>query len=82
MTRNQQTDHNRQVIQLLISLVSRHHRYAPPAYRVVVTQLNAQGLLTSRGNQWTPQRLFRMIQRNGYGGLHGLRQSVRGKLTD
>jgi len=81
MTRNQQTDHNQQVIQLLTNLVSQH-RWRSPAYRVVVALLNAQGLLTSRGNQWTPQRLFRMLQRNGYGGLHGLRQSVRGNLAD
>jgi len=76
MTRNQQSDHNRQVIQLLINLVSRHQRYSPPAYKVVVDQLNHQGLLTSRGNPWTPKRLFRMLQRAGYSGLHGLKREV------
>lgn len=76
MTRNQQTDHNRQVIQVLINLVQRHKQYAPPAYRAVVAELNAQGLMTSRGNDWTPQRLFRMLQRNGYSGLWGLRESL------
>lgn len=78
MTRYQQTDHNQQVIHSLITLVSKHQRYSPPAYRVVADRLNHQGLLTSRGNHWTPKRLFRMLQRNGYGGLHGLKQSVRG----
>lgn len=74
MTRNQQSDHNRQVIHSLINLFK--HQSRLPPYRVIVDQLNHQGLLTSRGNPWTPKRLFRMLQRNGFGGLHGLRQTV------
>lgn len=72
MTRKQQTEHNRQVIHSLINLVSKRQT----DYKVVSDQLNHQGLLTSRGNPWTPKRLFRMLQRNGFGGLHGLRQTM------
>jgi hypothetical protein len=79
MTRTQQSDHNRQVIHSVINLVNQHQRYSPPAYKVIVDQLNAKGLLTTRGNFWTPQRLFRMLQRNGYGGLHGLKQTMHVK---
>lgn len=77
MTRVQQSAHNQHVIQTLIDLVSQHKRYSPPPYKSVVVLLNAQGLLTSRGNPWTPKRLFRMLQRHNISGLHGLRESIR-----
>lgn len=75
MTRLQQAEHNQLVIQILINMV-RQHRYLP-AYKSVATYLNDKGLLTSRGNSWTPKRLFRMLQRNGFSGLWGLNRSIR-----
>ena len=42
------------------------------SYKFVVRALNNDGYCTSRGNHWTPKRLFRMLQREGVSGLHGL----------
>lgn len=70
MTRNQQFLHNQQVILSLITLL-RQYRYLP-SYRVITARLNTVGMVTSRGNAWTPKRLFRMLQRTGYSGLWGL----------
>lgn len=75
MTRLQQSEHNQQVIQILINILRQHR--CLPAYRSVAAHLNDKGLLTSRGNHWTPKRLFRMLQRNGYSGLWGLSRSIR-----
>ncbi len=72
MTRNQQTDHNQRVIQVLFNLVQQHQRYSPRAYRVIVALFNAQGLLTSRDNSWASKSLLMMVQRKGISGLHGL----------
>jgi tRNA G26 N,N-dimethylase Trm1 len=46
-------------------------RFNPPSYKHVCFELNSRGYTTTRGNSWTPQRLFRMLQRNGYSGLYG-----------
>lgn len=70
MTRSQQAVHNQKVILSLIALL-RQYRYLP-SYRVITARLNTLGMVTSRGNSWTPKRLFRMLQRTGYSGLWGL----------
>jgi hypothetical protein len=46
-------------------------------YKAVVGALTFEGYLTSRGNLWTPKRLFRMLQREGISGLHGLKRYGR-----
>lgn len=71
MTRNDQRTHNHKVIAVLLTQMGTPYRI--PSYRAVSARLNAQGLLTSRGNTWTPKRLVRMLQRHGISGLHGLK---------
>lgn len=43
-----------------------------PSYKFAIDMLNSEGLTTSRGNRWTQRSLYRMLQREGYPGLHGL----------
>jgi hypothetical protein len=43
-----------------------------PSYENAVYELNTKGINTSRGNPWTKRSLYRMLQRQGYRGLHGL----------
>lgn len=70
MTRHQQRRTNSNTIQLVASLMARTTRRA--SYKTIVAALNAQKLKTTRGNPWTPKRLFRMLQRNHIRGLWGL----------
>jgi len=77
VTRPEQHHHN----QVIIDQIKRLHAadggsgYSIPSYLSVVFRLNRSGLGTSRGNPWTRQSLFRMLQRQGYAGLHGLLRS-------
>lgn len=48
-----------------------------PSYEQTAMQLNILGHRTSRGNPWTPKRLFRMLQRNGVRGIHELCASMK-----
>lgn len=73
MTQNDKTEHNQRVIQRVAIIISNHRFRAPPSYKAVTGELNANGLLTSRGNSWTPKSLLRMLQRQGIRGLHGLK---------
>lgn len=73
MTRQQQRQTNREVIRRLIDYMATCARsWRVPSYGVVVRVLNSEGYRTSRGNLWTSKRLFRMLQREGISGLHGL----------
>lgn len=62
----------------VITLIEKHltSQYRPPSYKQICLVLNNNGTITARGNNWTPQRLFRMLQRQGISGLNGLHQSV------
>ena len=71
MTRAQQRATNQQIIEI-VKDIQGTRRWRLPSYRTVVAILNSANLTTSRGNHWTPKRLFRMLQRNGIRGLHGL----------
>lgn len=74
MTRKEQSEANSATLTRLASMVAiRPH--APPYARVVAV-LNAEGYRTNRGNEWTPKRLSRMLQRQGYSGLWGLRRTL------
>lgn len=73
MTRNDQGAHNERVIQRVAIIVRDHKSYAPPSYKAVTGELNAYGLMTSRGNSWTSKSLLRMLQRHGIKGLHGVK---------
>jgi hypothetical protein len=76
MTRSEQKAHNQLVIERVAKLVRGYKYFHAPSYQFVIGILNAKGLLTSRGNHWTPKRLLRMLQRQGVRGLHGLFQQV------
>lgn len=70
MTRNEQRAKNFAIIQLVATLLTFDGRRA--SYKAIVAFLNEHGQTTTRGNHWTPKRLFRMLQREGISGLHGL----------
>jgi len=71
MDRYTQRQHNNSIIHLIKPVVTTN-RLRPPSYKFVCEYLNILGVTTSRGNYWTEKRLFRMLQRMGYSGLHGL----------
>lgn len=70
MTRNEQHTANLAIIQLVAALLAFDSRRA--SYKAIVAALNEHGLTTTRGNQWTAKRLYRMLQRNHISGLWGL----------
>lgn len=76
MTRHEQRLANQRAISRAVELietkVSNSWRQAP-SYKAVAGALTLEGYRTSRGNLWTPKRLFRMLQREGISGLHGLK---------
>jgi len=57
-------------------LVAMHSYFSPTSYKTVVTGLIKAGLLTGWGNSWTERRLYRFLQRQGYSGLHGIKQEL------
>ncbi len=73
MTRIQQLSHNQAVIALILSHGKSGFRC--PSYEQVSQLLNSKGIRTSVGNPWSRKSLFRMLQRQGFSGLHGLFQS-------
>ncbi len=75
MTHAQQRAANQKIIEIVKNIQGKRH-WRLPSYRTVVANLNSANLTTSRGNHWTPKRLFRMLQRNGIGGLHGLSKQI------
>lgn len=76
MHRCEQSKINKLVINRVAVLLQEKGFLVPP-YRAVVSVLNLEGYKTSRNNEWTSRRLFRMLQRNGFGGLWGLRKQLR-----
>lgn len=75
MTRALQRATNQHIIEI-VKDIQGSRRWRLPSYRTVVAILNNADLTTSRGNRWTPKRLFRMLQRNGIRGLYGLHQNT------
>lgn len=76
MTRKEQRKHNRAVIKR-VTLIQGSRRWNTPSYKLVVSILNTEGYATTRGNPWTPHRLFRMLQRKRIRGLYGIHQKQR-----
>ncbi|MEW6984360.1 hypothetical protein AAD001_17030 [Colwelliaceae bacterium 6471] len=73
MTRQEQQLNND-----VIRTIKRHltNRYRPPSYKYICSILDKYGKITARGNNWTPKRLFRMLQRQSISGLHGLHRRL------
>lgn len=67
---------NQKTIDMLKKLILMSSPHTP-SYEQTAMQLNILGYSTSRGNPWTPKRLFRMLQRNGVRGIHGLCASMK-----
>lgn len=74
MRRTQQHEVNRATIERLALMIRPElGGRALPSYRAAVASLNAEGYHTSMGRPWTCRALYRMLQREGFSGLHGLR---------
>lgn len=77
MTRHEQRQLNQQVINRLVDLIN--HRARPwrtPSYKEAIAVLHRAGLKNSRGNPWAMKTLYLMLSRQGFSGLHGLKQSL------
>lgn len=74
MKRHEQKKINNEVITLIEEHLT--SQYRPPSYKQICLVLENNGKITARGNSWTPKRLFRMLQRKGISGLHGLHKIV------
>ena len=62
---------NQKTIDMLKKLILMSSPHTP-TYEQTAMQLNILGYRTSRGNPWTPKRLFRMLQRNRVSGIQEL----------
>jgi hypothetical protein len=73
MTHEERRKYNRAVIKR-VNTIEGSRRWRVPSYKLVVSILNTEGYTTTRGNPWTPKRLFRMLQRKRISGLWALHQ--------
>jgi len=78
MQRSEQLKIRNNILSVIKLIVSEHHRYSTPSYKKVTATLNIQQVQTTWGNDWTPQRLLRFLQRLGYSGLHGVQSELNG----
>jgi len=68
---------DRQIFKALALVLSGSHKYKNSSYELLVNYLNSNDLKTSWGNSWTRKSLFRYLQRNGFSGVWGLRNSLK-----
>jgi len=76
MKRIDKFNNDRQIFKALALVLSGSHKYKNPSYELLVNYLNSNDLKTSWGNSWTRKSLFRYLQRNGFSGVWGLRNSL------
>lgn len=69
-------ENDKLIFKTLVELLNQSSRYKNPSYRILVNHLNNKGIKTSWGNTWTSKSLFRYLQRNGFSGVWGLRNSL------
>ncbi|PYE35593.1 recombinase [Idiomarina fontislapidosi] len=79
MNRKEQLTQHQQVLEAIKKIVKNYGRCSPPSYKQAAAALNAQQAKTTWGNEWTPQRLLRFLQRRGYSGLHGVQAELNGR---
>lgn len=79
MNRDQQHATNAAAIERLATLIDPARPGNLPNYAQAVATLNREGLQTSRGYPWTRRSLYRMLQREGFSGIHGLGEALRDK---
>lgn len=76
MKRIDRLNNDKQIFKALAVVLSGSHKYKNPSYELLVNYLNSNDLKTSWGNTWTRKSLFRYLQRNGFSGVWGLRNSL------
>ena len=76
MTRDQQHDTNTAAIERLTAMIDPARPRHLPSYAQAVATLNREGFQTSRGQPWTRRSLYRMLQREGFSGIHGLGEAL------
>lgn len=76
MQNSYRIENDKLIFKTLVELLNRSSRYENPSYHTLVNHLNNKGILTSWGNNWTRKSLFRYLQRNGFSGVWGLRNSL------
>lgn len=79
MTRDEQLKRRDDALSAVKLIVSSSRRHSPTSYKQTAAALNAQQVKTTWGNEWTPQRLLRFLQRLGYSGLHGVKAELNGR---
>lgn len=79
MTREQQLKRRTEALRAIQGFVATYPRYSPPSYRRIAAQLNQTDIKTTWGNDWTPKRVLRFLQRMGYSGLHGVKAEQQGR---
>ncbi len=77
MKRTDKLHNDRQIFEALAKVLSGSHKFKNPSYELLVNYLNSKDLKTSWGNSWTRKSLFRYLQRNGFSGVWGLRNSLK-----
>jgi phage terminase large subunit-like protein len=53
MTRNQFNQNRQDTLKAVCNIVDNYHRFSAPPYKLVIYELNKQGLKSSWGNYWT-----------------------------
>ncbi|TMP14447.1 hypothetical protein [Pseudoalteromonas sp. S2893] len=76
MKRIDKLNNDRQIFEALAKVLNEAHKFKNPSYELLVNYLNDKNLKTSWGNAWTRKSLFRYLQRNGFSGVWGLRNSL------
>jgi hypothetical protein len=68
---------NRQTILSLVSYIRSRETRRAMSYAEAARRLNDAGRYPATGKPWTERGLYRMLQRMGYAGLHGLTDAMR-----
>lgn len=70
-------ERNRQTILSLVSFIQSRETRRAMSYAEAARRLNDAGRYPATGKAWTERALYRMLQRMGYAGLHGLTDAMR-----
>jgi hypothetical protein len=80
MTRYEIREQRKDTLRVIQGLVSTYGWLSSiPSYKRVAAELNHNGMKTIWGNDWTPKRAYRFLQRMGYSGLHGINEELQGR---
>lgn len=79
MTRGEQIKSRQEALSAIKLIVRGSCGTNLPSYKRAAAELNTQQVKTTWGNEWTPKRLLRFLQRMGYSGLHGVHAELNGR---